>query len=167
MISPDRHVPDRHTPGQPRSRYQIDCAGAQLHVHARRLATVLRISGEIDAANAVLVAQAIRRFSRLKAPVILDLGSLDFLGGAGLEALLAFNGEHRQSRIYCGVVDGSALRRITQVVPDHGLPIVDSVTDALGYIENVIRAHRRFVYGPARQQEPQRKAAARIDGVAS
>jgi anti-anti-sigma factor len=162
--------PDRHTPGllgQPRSRYQIDCAGARLHVHTQSLATVLRISGEIDAANAGLVTEAVRHFSRLKAPVILDLGSLDFLGGAGLRALLAFNGEHRQSQIYCSVVDGSALRRITQVVPDHGLPIVDSVNDALGYIETVIRAHRRCVSGPARQQEPQRKTAARIDGVAS
>ncbi|MBV8788490.1 MAG: STAS domain-containing protein [Mycobacterium sp.] len=131
------------------------------------MATVLRISGEIDAANAGLVAEGIRHFSRLKAPVILDLGGLDFLGGAGLQALLVCNVEHRQSQIYCGVVDGSALRRITQVVPDHGLPIVDSVNDALGYIETVIRAHRRFVYGPARQQEPQRITAARIDDVAS
>lgn len=162
-------LPDRRTPellGQPRSRYRIDCAGAQLHVHARSLATVLRIDGEIDASNAGLVSRAIRHFSRLKAPVILDLGGLDFLGGAGLEALLVINGEHRRSQVYCGMVDGVALRRITQVVPDHGLPIVDSVTDALGYIEHVVRAHRRFVYGPARQHEPQRKAIARIGGVA-
>ncbi|HEY3996921.1 MAG TPA: STAS domain-containing protein [Mycobacterium sp.] len=164
-VSPDRHTTGLF--GQPRSRYQIDCTGAQLHVHTQSLATVLRICGEIDAANAGLVAQAIRHFTRLKAPVILDLGGLDFLGGAGLEALLVFNGEHRQSQIYCGVVDGTALRRITQVVPDHGLPIVDSVTDALAHIETVIRAHRRFVYGPARQHEPQRKTAARINGVAS
>lgn len=164
-VSPDRHTPGLF--GQPRSRYKIDCAGAQLHVHTQILATVLRICGEIDAANAGLVAEAIGHFSRLKAPVILDLGDLDFLGGAGLEALLVFNGEHRRSRIYCGVVDGSALRRITQVMPDHGLPIVDSVTEALGHIETVIQAHRRFVYGPARQQEPQRKTVARTNGVAS
>lgn len=60
---------------QPRCRYRIDCAGAQLDVHARSLATVLHFDGEIDASNADLLAQAIRRFSQLKAPLIIDLSS--------------------------------------------------------------------------------------------
>ena len=152
--------------GQPRSRYQIDCAGAQLNVHTRSQATVLRIDGEIDASNAELVIQAIRHFSRLRAPLILDLGGLDFIGGAGLRELLNLRDEHRKSQVYCGMVGGLALRRITQLLPDHGLPMVDSVADALGYIEDVIRARRRFVSGPARQHEPQHRATAWVDGVA-
>ncbi len=48
--------------GEPRSRYRIDCAAAALHVHARSLATVLSVDGEIDASNAELLAQALRRF---------------------------------------------------------------------------------------------------------
>lgn len=142
--------------GQPRSRYQIDCAGAQLHVHARSLATVLRIDGEIDAMNADVVAQAIRRFWRLKAPLIVDLSHLDFIGSAGLSALQILNDEHRRAGLHCSVVGGAALRRLTQVLPDHGLPVLHSVPQALRHSERNIRSRRRPVSGPARQEEPQR-----------
>jgi anti-anti-sigma factor len=147
--------PDRHE--QPRSRYVIDCAGAQVHVHARSLATVLRIEGEIDASNADFVAGAIRRFARLKAPLILDISQLGYLDSAGLRALLLLNEEHRQARLHCSVVSGAALRRLTRVATDHGLPVVDSVPEALQNTHDFIQARRRFLSGPARQREPQRK----------
>ncbi|MEE6176205.1 STAS domain-containing protein [Mycobacterium sp. 050134] len=142
--------------GQPRSRYQIDCTGARLCVHARSLATVLRVHGEVDALNADLVAQTIRRFSRLKAPLILDLTHLDFIGSAGLSALQTLNDEHRAAGLHCSVVGGSALRRLTQVIPDHGLPLVDSLSQGLAHIDAAVRARRRLVSGRARQEEPQR-----------
>jgi anti-anti-sigma factor len=143
--------------GQPRCRYQIDCAGAQLHVHARSVATVLRVDGEIDASNADLVAQAIRRFSRLKAPLVIDLSHLDFLGIAGLQALLTLNREHQQAALLCRVVSGATLRRLTGVVTDPGLPIVDSVPDALRLIQDALNARHRLLARQARQYEPQRR----------
>ena len=152
---PELHKPDLSE--QPRSRYLIDCAGAQLHVHARSLATVLRIDGEIDVANADLVGQAIRRFSKLKAPLILDLSHLDFLGLAGFRLLLGIAYEHQQAQLHCSVVGGAALRPITRVLIDHGLPIVDSVPEALEIIADLVRTRRQFVAGRAHQQEPQRK----------
>jgi anti-anti-sigma factor len=163
--SPDIRTP--HLYGHPRSRYLIDCAGAQLHVHARSLATVLRVDGEIDASNADLVAQAIRRFSKLKAPLILDLSQLDFLAVAGLRALQSLNDEHQQARLHCSVVNGPALRRLTRVVTCHGLPIVESVPVALQLIDDVIRARRQVLSGLARQQEPQRKIPTTGVGIPS
>ncbi len=142
--------------GQPRSRYQIDCAGSRLHVHARNTATVLRVDGEIDASNAHLLAREIRRFARLKAPLILDFSHLDFIGSAGLAALQRLNDEHRFAGLHTRVVGGPALHRLLQVLSDHGLPLMDSVADALLHIEGVIHARRRFVRGLARQEEPQR-----------
>jgi anti-anti-sigma factor len=167
---PDLYTPDpptRELLGQPRSRYQIDCAGATIHVHARSAATVLRIDGEIDAANTGLMTETIRRFSRLNAPLILDLGGLDFLAGSGLRALLVLNEEHRRAKLRCSVVAGAALRRLTRVVPDHGLPIADSVTAALAHIEGATTARRRLVSGPPRQHEPQSDASTRLRGLAS
>jgi anti-anti-sigma factor len=146
---------------QPRNRYQIDCADARLHVHARSVATVLRVDGEIDASNAHLVAHEIARFSRLKTPLILDLGQLDFLGSAGFSVLQILVDDHRLAGLHCSVVGGPALHRLTAVVRNHGLPVVDSVTEALRQAEVSIRARRRFVPGPARQEEPQRTAAVR------
>ncbi len=144
--------------GEPRNRYVIDCAGAQVHVHARSVATVLRIEGGMDAANADLVAQVVRSFARLNAPLVLDLSRLDFLGSAGLRALLLLNEEHRAAQVRNNVVRGAALSRLTRVITDHGLPVVDSVPEALQNTHDFIHARRRFLTGLARQGEPQRKA---------
>ena len=152
--SPEIPAPDLCE--QPRDRYVIDCAGARLHAHARSLATVVRVEGEIDASNADLVAQAIRRYSQLKAPLILDLSHLDFLGVAGFRALLILNHEHQKAQLQCSVVSGAALRQVTRVVTDHALPLVDTVPEALQLIEEAIRARRQFVSGLARQRELQR-----------
>jgi anti-anti-sigma factor len=144
--------------GQPRCRNLIDCAGAQLHVHAQSLATVLQLDGEIDASNADLLAEAIRRYSRLKAPLILDLSQLDFIGMAGFRTLLALNCEHQRAQLHWSVVSGARLDRLADGLADHGLPLVDSVADSLQLVEDRLRARRRYLSGAARQHEPQRKA---------
>ncbi|ORW61011.1 sulfate transporter [Mycobacterium parmense] len=127
-----------------------------MRVHTLRVATVLNIEGEIDAANAEAVAAEIRRFSRLKAPLILDLSRLEFLGSAGLHALLVLDEEHRRDRLHYNVIGGRALNRLISVTPADGLPLADSVPDALGRAQDAIRARRRVVRGAARQHEPQR-----------
>lgn len=143
--------------GQPRCRHLIDCAGAQLHVHARSLATVLRVDGEIDASNADLLGDAIRRYSQLKAPLILDLSQLDFLGMTGFRTLLVLNCEHRRARVHWSVVSGARLDRLTRVVPNHGLPLVDSVPEGLQLVDDRIQARRQHYRGAPRQCEPQRE----------
>ncbi|WP_082959898.1 STAS domain-containing protein [Mycobacterium sp. E2462] len=145
--------------GEPRSRYEIDCAGAQLHVHARSVATVLRIEGDVDAYNAGLLTETIRRFSRLRAPLILDLTDLDFMSVAGLTAVELLSREARRANVRCVVVDGSALRRITRVLPARGLSLADSVPTALRDIDRATRARRRFASRLASQQEPQGRPA--------
>ncbi|OBG90730.1 sulfate transporter [Mycobacterium sp. E3251] len=145
----------------------MDCAGAQIHVHARSVATILRIEGEVDASNTELIAEAIRRFSRLRAPLVLDLAGLDFLAASGLRALLLLTEEHRRAGLRCCIVGGVALRRLTRVLPELGLPMADSLAAALAHIEGVTSARRRLVSGPARQHEPQRDASTRLRGLAS
>jgi len=155
-------LPFRRTPalpGQPRCRYLVDCAGAQLHVHARTAATVLRVDGEIDASNADQLGQEIRRFSQLKAPLILDLSQLDFLGVKGFRTVLILDCEHQRARLHWSVVSGARLHRLTEVVANHGLPLVDSVPEALEIVDNHIRARSRRRSGLARQHEPQRTTA--------
>ncbi|MDD4866755.1 MAG: STAS domain-containing protein [Mycobacterium sp.] len=121
---------------------------------------MLRLDGQIDASNADVVAEAIRRFSKLMAPLIIDTSRLEFLGLAGLRALLTLNNEHQRARLHCSVVGGAALHRLTRVVTGHGLPVVDSVPEALQIVEDVVRARRGAPSGPAQQQEPQTVAPA-------
>lgn len=128
-----------------------------MRVHARSLATELCITGEVDVSNVDLVAEAMHRYSQLKAPLIIDLGHVDFLGAAGFRALLAVNHEHRQAQWHCSVVAGAAMRRFTGVFPDHGLLIANSIPEALHRVDSAIRARRRLLSGLARQREPQRR----------
>lgn len=126
-------------------RHMADFGGARLYVYARGLGTVLRVDGEIDASNALHVAQAIRRFARLKTPLVLDTGHLEFLSVEGFEALLALNDEHEKAQVHCSVVTGPAMRPLMRIVTDHGLPIVESVPEALQLIDDFVRARRNFL----------------------
>jgi anti-anti-sigma factor len=159
-------TPARFECGEPRNRYLIDCGAAQLHVHARGTATVLRLDGEVDVSNANLIGQAVRRFCRLNAPLILDLSHLGFLGVAGFRMLLSLNEECRQADLHCSVVGGAALRLLTRVFVDHGLVIVDSVSEAMGVVDDRITARRLARSGAIHQREPQReKRYAAIDTI--
>jgi anti-anti-sigma factor len=122
--------------------YEIVCAGARLDVQVHALASVLRIQGEIDASNADLVAQAIRRFVRLRAPLILDLSRVDYLGSAGLRVLLLVQDECQLAGLHCSVVGGVALHRLTSLVTGLGLPLVDSVAEALQLIRTTSAADK-------------------------
>lgn len=155
---PDTAVPV--LPAQPRSRYLIECGTAQLHVHTRSTATVLRLDGQVDVSNAHLVGQAIQRFCQLNAPLILDLSQLEFLGVAGFRMLLSLNEENQRAQLHCSVVGVAALYLLTRVFIDHGLPIVGSVPEALRIIDDRARARRSFRSGDAHQLEPQREMSA-------
>ncbi|UXA08387.1 hypothetical protein KXD96_10020 [Mycobacterium sp. SMC-2] len=85
------------------------------------------------------VARAIRRFVRLRAPPILDLSRVNYLGSAGLRVLLVVQDECRLAGLHCSVVGGVALRRLTRLVTGPGLPLADSVTEALQLIQGSIR----------------------------
>jgi anti-sigma B factor antagonist len=137
-----------------------DFNGAQLYVYARSLGTVLRVDGEIDASNANDVAEAIRRFARLKTPLILDLSHLDFLSIDGFRALLVLNHEHQQARVHCSVVAGAAMRPLLHIVKDHGLPVVGSVAEALQLIEDIVRARRRLLSDVVRHRPARRTGVA-------
>lgn len=134
-----------------------DFNGARLYVYARSLGTVLRVDGEIDASNANHFSDTIRRFSRLKTPLILDLSHLDFLSLDGFRALLALNHEHQQERVHCSVVAGTAMRPLLHIINDHGLTVVGSVAEALQLIEDIVRARRRLLSEVLRQRQPRRE----------
>ncbi|OBH19070.1 STAS domain-containing protein [Mycobacterium sp. E3247] len=119
--------------------YEIDCAGAQLYVQAHSLANLVRIAGEIDASNANLVSTAIRRFVRLRAPLILDLGRVTYLGSAALRVLLLIQDECQLCGVRYSVVSCVALRRLTRLITGLGLPLVDSVAEALQRIHGAVR----------------------------
>ncbi len=137
------HAVDSPDQRRPRYRYVVNCDGAQLFAYARSLATVVRIDGCIDASNAEQVAAEIRRFTKARTPLIIDLSHLDFLGIEGFRQVLALTYQHRAAGLYCNVVRGVALRPLLRVLKDHGLPLVRSVPEALQLIEDALASRRQ------------------------
>lgn len=129
-------------------------AGAHVFVYARCLATVVRIDGEIDAANANELTEAIRSFARLKTPVVIDLSRLHFLSVEGFRALLFVNDELRKARVHSSVVIGTAIRPLLRIVHDNGLATTGSVPEAFQAIEDVLRARRLFLSDLPRPRQP-------------
>lgn len=129
-------------------------ARAHVFVYARCLATVVRIDGEIDAANADDLAEAIRGFARLKTPVVLDLSRLRFVSVEGFRALLVVNDELRKARVHCSVVTGTAIRPLLRIVHDNGLATTGSVPEAFQTIEDNLAARRRFLSDLTRDRPP-------------
>lgn len=129
-------------------------ARAHVFVYARCLATVVRIDGEIDAANADDLAEAIRGFARLKTPVVLDLSRLRFVSVEGFRALLVVNDELRKARVHCSVVTGTAIRPLLRIVHDNGLATTGSVPEAFQTIEDNLAARRRFLSYLTRDRPP-------------
>ncbi|WP_205877087.1 STAS domain-containing protein [Mycobacterium camsae] len=113
-----------------------------MFVYARSLATVVRVDGGIDASNAGQIATEIRRFTKARSPLIIDLSRLDFLGIEGFQQLLALNHQHQAAGLYCRVVSGVALDPLVRVVRDHGLPLVTSVAEALQLIDDGLATRR-------------------------
>lgn len=136
-------------------------AQAHVFVYARCLATVVRIDGEIDAANADDLAEAIRGFARLKTPVVLDLSRLRFVGVEGFRALLVVNDELRKARVHCSVVTGAAIRPLLRIVHDNGLATTDSVPEAFQIIEDNLAARRRFLSVLTRHRPTTRRQVSR------
>lgn len=136
------HAVDSPDQRRPRYRYAVNCGRAQMFVYARRFATVVRVDGGVDASNAGHIAAEIRRFTKAQAPLIIDLSRLEFLGIEGFQQLLALNHQHRAAGLYCNIVTGAAVRPLTRVVTDHGLPLVKSVPEALQLIEDALATRR-------------------------
>ncbi|MGV0836187.1 STAS domain-containing protein [Mycolicibacterium thermoresistibile] len=109
----------------------IDCGGAWLSVQHGEVATVLKLGGDIDAANAEQVIDEIRPYLRSEQPLVLDAGELGFLSVAGFRALLALDEERRAIGRHAAIVYGAAIAPYLRVMPDHPLPLVRSGVEAL------------------------------------
>jgi hypothetical protein len=65
-------------PATPANGYAIDCNRAAIAAHARSVATVLSVHGQVDVHNADTVYRHLRRFDRLDTALILDVTDAQF-----------------------------------------------------------------------------------------
>lgn len=97
-------------------------------------AVVVTAHGELDAANAVALADYVQRCATYCERVILDLTKLTFFGTSGFSVLHTINVRCAGADVHWTVVPNHVVTRLLRLCdPDHALPVCDSLTgDATG-----------------------------------
>lgn len=111
-----------------------------MHVHRCPQATLLEISGDVDAANCQRVQDFATRFVQGGDALILDLSGVVFFGARGISVLIAIRDTRRIADAPCALVPSRVVSRVLQLTAyDTELPSADSVRDALRLITDVSR----------------------------
>jgi anti-anti-sigma factor len=108
-------------------RCAVDCDGAQMRAHWRDQATVVKVTGDIDAANIDRFSDYTRRFVGEAPGLILDLSEVDFLCAKGISVLLALDGDCHTAGTRWAIVASPFVRRLLHLgAPSDMLPTTSS-----------------------------------------
>lgn len=103
---------------------------ARFAAHWVSSSVVVTAHGELDAANAMHLADYVARCAAFSTWVILDLTGLEFFGTSGFSTLHTINVRCARDGVQWAVVPNHLVSRLLQLCdPDHALPIYDSVSD--------------------------------------
>jgi len=103
-----------------------------LRIEHRRGATVVTVSGELDASNIHHLSDCTHRFASGDRPFVLDLSELDFLAAQGMRVLFGLDEECEQTRVKWALVPGRPVARLLRICDRDGrLPTVLSIDQAL------------------------------------
>ena len=108
---------------------------SRFSAHRGPSAVVVTAHGELDATNAVALADYVQRCAAYGERVILDLHELTFFGTAGFSVLHTINVRCAGADVQWAVVPNHVVSRLLRLCdPDHALPVCDSVTgDSIGW----------------------------------
>jgi anti-anti-sigma factor len=110
----------------------VDCNGARMRAHCRDQATVLKVTGEIDATNIDRFSDYTRRFVGEAPGLILDLSEVDFLCAKGISVLITLDGDCRRAGTHWAIVGSPCVRRLLHLGdPGDVLPTASSERKAL------------------------------------
>lgn len=124
----------------------FECGGAQIRAHYRRLAAVVGIRGEIDAANIDRVSEYVRHFVGLESQLILDLSRVNSFAEAGMSLLYQLDEDCRAAAVEWALVAGPA---IVELLGDHDgevtASVARSVDEALRDFADVVARRRQLL----------------------
>lgn len=127
----------------------VECSGARIRAHCRHLATVVTISGEIDAVNVDQIGESVRRFVLCDKAVVLDLSAVTHFSSAGVALFDVLDDECRAAGVEWMIVANPVVSALLGDVSDPAeattLPMTRSVHEALGYLADGINGRRQLV----------------------
>jgi anti-anti-sigma regulatory factor len=123
----------------------FDCDGAQIHAHCRQLATVVSVTGAIDARNLERVTEFARRFILGDKPFVLDLSGVYSLRGDCGSLLDAVDERCAATNVEWVLVASRDVVEALGVADQDAVTITSSVPLALHHFADEIGARRRLL----------------------
>jgi anti-anti-sigma factor len=115
-----------------RDGYIIDAQIAWWKLQTRKQATVLTVSGELDASNAGRFDRSVRELPRGGEPFVIDLSDVTFIGVPCFQTLLRLDAACRATGTRWALVINPPIHRIFAIAEYRDiLPVTSSVPEAL------------------------------------
>ena len=124
----------------------FDCSGAAVRAQCRHLATVVTISGAVDATNVDQVSEHSKRFILPDKPFVLDLSGLDSFAAQAVRLLHRLDDICSAAGLEWAVVPSQAVTTTLLVTHEESsFPVFGSVHEALQYFADANTARRRLL----------------------
>lgn len=119
--------------------------GVRMRVQCRHQATVVTISGDVDAVAGAGVQAFAVRFVRTGNALVLDLSGVEFFSARGISVLDAIDDVCRGAGVPLALVCSPIVSRVLRLTDcDTAMPIASSVPAALRHLAASTEARRRF-----------------------
>jgi anti-anti-sigma factor len=124
----------------------FDCNGAAVRAQCRHLATVVTITGAVDATNVDQVTEYARRFILPDKPFVLDLAGLDNFSAQGLRLLYRIDDACSAAGLEWAVIRSQAVTQVLLIADEESsFFTAGSVHEALHYFADANTARRRLL----------------------
>jgi anti-anti-sigma regulatory factor len=124
----------------------FDCNGAAVRAQCRHLATVVTISGAVDATNVDQVSEYSKRFILPDKPFVLDLSGLDCFAAQGVRLLYRVDAVCSVAGLEWSVIPSQAVNTALLITHEESsFPVAGSVHEALHYFADANSARRRLL----------------------
>jgi anti-anti-sigma regulatory factor len=120
----------------------FDCHGAQLRAQCRQLATVVTVTGRVDAKNIDALSKEARRFILAEKPFVLDMSGVDSCGALALPFLRTVDEQCRSAGVEWALIPSLA---VTRRLRDDDFVTTTSVPDALEHFADELHTRRRLL----------------------
>jgi anti-anti-sigma regulatory factor len=124
----------------------VDCSGAAVRAQCRHLATVVTVSGAVDADNLDQVSEYAKRFILPDKPFVLDLSGVERFPAQSVRLLYRLDGACSAAGLEWAVLPSAAVTRALLINhEDLTFPTVGSVHEALHYFADASSSRRRLL----------------------
>jgi hypothetical protein len=123
----------------------VECAGAQVRSQCRQLATVVSVTGEVNAKNVDQLIRQVTRSIITEKPYILDLSGVTAFAPIAVSLLTAVEEACRRSADEWMLIPGAAVSDVLRSGIRTHFPTAASVPDAMQCFSTAMTERRRLL----------------------